>query len=145
MTHHFLLEPGQWLGEGEITFSTSPDQIRFYTRWEIEKGEHQGLDLIQQVELQDVEDHVHNRYSLFAIQEQSFEIALENEHIGTVMGKGVIDQEKLAWEFREQKGFEGFEIYQLTGEDTYSFHAEYLSGEHFRTLIDGRIWRKTEN
>ena len=37
MTQPFLFEPGLWIGEGHVQFSSSPEQVKFYTRWKIPK------------------------------------------------------------------------------------------------------------
>ena len=140
--HKFLFEPGRWIGEGRITFSASPDQVHFYTKWIIEK-EHDGfLKVSQEVQLQGIEEEVHNYFHVNNIAEKTFGILLENEMVGKVQGKGLIEEDKLAWEFKSSEGFEGFEIYELEENGDYMLHAEYLSGDQFRTIIDGRIWFK---
>ena len=67
---------------------------------------------------------------------------LENELLGTVKGTGVIDENTIAWEFHGTGGLEGFEVYELQDNGDYMMHAEYSSPDQFRTIIDGRIWKK---
>jgi hypothetical protein len=67
---------------------------------------------------------------------------LENELLGKVKGAGVIDEKTIAWEFHGTGGLEGFEVYELQDNGDYMMHAEYSSPDQFRTIIDGRIWKK---
>ena len=76
------------------------------------------------------------------VDSTSFEIWIENDQMVRVGGKGVIDPKKIAWEFRGKDNFEGFEVYELVDNGDYQMHAEYASGDQFRTIINGRIWKK---
>lgn len=140
--HKFLFQPSYWIGEGRITFSASPDQLHFYTKWMIEKVEDNPLKLSQEVQLQGIEETVKNNFFVTDITEKTFKVHLENDMVGQVIGKGLIEDDKIAWEFKNQDGFEGFEVYELEENGDYMMHAEYLSGDQFRTIIDGRIWEK---
>lgn len=146
--HTFLFSPGKWLGEGKITFSGSPDLLKFYTRWDIAPAEPEGelheIVCLQIVEMQGAtEEHIKNRFTFSQVDSVSFVLELENELIGVVQGKGLMDEKKIAWEFRGHSTFEGFEVYELQENGDYLFHAEYVSPDQFRSLIDGRIWKKT--
>lgn len=147
MTHHqFIFQPGIWLGEGKITFSIASDASRFFTKWTIEKAtEHHKILAQQTVEMPENDRPMHNLFAFKNITENSFIIELENELIGSISGKGVIDGKTIAWEIREKEGFEGFEVYELQNEQEYILHAEYASSPHIRTIIDGRLWKKTES
>jgi hypothetical protein len=54
----------------------------------------------------------------------------------------VIDAKTIAWEFRNNEEFQGFEVYELQENGDYMLHAEYSTSEDFRTIIDGRVWQK---
>jgi hypothetical protein len=139
--HEFILSPGVWIGEGKITFSASPEYIKFYTKWEI-KQEGSILNCIQIVEMQGIDEHVINFLQFSDVTPHSFLVQLENEMMGKVTGTGVIDTTTLAWEFRGQSDFEGFEIYERQENGDYMLHAEYASPDQFRTIVDGLIWKK---
>jgi len=142
-THKFLLTPGTWIGEGKVTFSASPEEVRFFTKWEIKASDGSDICCTQQVEMHGVDEKVTNHFKLSLIDNTGFTIVLHNEMIDKVVGKGLIEEEKIAWEFREHENFEGFEVYKRQQDNTYSMHAEYASIDHFRTIIDGIIWPKT--
>ncbi len=143
MSHAFILQSGTWLGEGKITFNNSPDSISFYTKWTFNDPSDGTIIASQEVEMMGVPDKVQNQFLISDISDESFIIQLENEDVGMVIGKGVIDEKAVAWEFRESNGFEGYEVFTKSENDEYTFHAEYASTEQFRTIIDGRIWKKS--
>jgi hypothetical protein len=69
---------------------------------------------------------------------------LENQALGKITGKGLINEKVIAWEFRvEDIGFEGFELYEKQDDLTYLMRAEYATSDQFRTLIQGRVWQQT--
>ncbi|NGX57163.1 MAG: hypothetical protein K940chlam3_00046 [Chlamydiae bacterium] len=146
--HPFFLCPGEWLGEGKIGFSASDEELQFYTHWNIlDSGDVQlgqkNVRCTQEVEMQDAADEkMFNRFHFTEIGIQSFKILLENEQIGTVFGEGIIEKDKVAWEFRGHPHIEGFEVYTLGENGEYEFHAEYISPEGYRSIINGRIWKK---
>lgn len=142
--HQFIFTPGIWIGEGKITFSTSPESIHFYTKWMIDQDmEKHVCSCQQQVEMRGVDENVFNSLTFFDITSTSFMVGLENELIGKVLGKGVIDEKTIAWEYRQGTDFEGFEVYELQDNGDYMLHAEYSSPDQYRTIIDGRIWKKS--
>lgn len=147
--HLFILSPGIWLGEGKISFSASSEQIPFSTRWTIQEEEqHEGkvkISCLQEVEMRDGNEKLKNHITLSEVTQTNFVVELSNEMVGKVTGKGVIDAKTIAWELREKSGFEGFEVYELQDNGEYFFHAEYASTENFRTIIDGRVWKKTSD
>jgi hypothetical protein len=142
MTHAFILQPGLWIGEGKITFSSSPEFIKFYTRWQITQETPQELKAIQTVEMLGVSEHVVNHFNFQNFTFNRFSVYLENELIGKAVGTGLIEPKTIGWEFRGQLAFEGFEVYELQDNGDYFFHAEYASPEQFRTIIEGLIWKK---
>lgn len=142
--HDFIFNPGRWVGEGRISFSSSRDHLRFYTSWWIEKEEKSDvMRCQQQVEMQGAENVVCNQFLIEKISADKFKIQLENEMLGYVEGSGVIDSQTIAWEFRNNGNTEGFEVYELQENGDYMLHAEYSSPDQFRTIIDGRIWKKS--
>jgi hypothetical protein len=146
MPHLFLFSPGLWLGEGKVSFSTSPEKLHFYTRWQILPTVNDAISCQQTVEMQDELGSIQNSFVLSQIQATSFTIELSNHIIGTVTGHGIIDTQTIAWEFHQQnahqEAFEGFEVYELLSNNDYMLHAEYASSEQLRTIIDGRLWLK---
>lgn len=140
--HKFIFEPGQWIGEGKITFSISPEHLRFYTRWLIEKSEDGTIRCQQEVEMEGREENVFNHFVLSQMTEGSFVMELTSSLMGTVKGKGVYGPKTIAWEFRGYPDFEGFEVYELQDNGDYMLHAEYMTTEQFKTIVDGRIWKK---
>jgi len=140
--HEFLFSPGRWIGGGKITFSTSSDLVRFYTSWMIEGIEDSTIRCQQRVEMQALEELINNKFLIYDIHEGKFQMNLENDLIRNACGSGVVDEKTIAWEFRATGGIEGFEVYELQNNGDYLMHAEYSSTKQFRTIIDGRIWRK---
>lgn len=142
--HDFLLTPGLWLGEGKISFSASPEFIKFYTKWDIKEEAPGIMGATQIVEMQGLEEQqVINVFTIKEILPESFQLTLENEIVGMVEGKGVRDRHTIAWEFRNHTTFEGFEVYEKQENGDYFLHAEYGAPDQFRTIIEGLIWLKT--
>lgn len=141
--HSFILEPGEWVGEGTVTFSASDQELYFITQWGIDAGEEDMIECSQQVRMEGEDETVLNNFEIYDVTPKSFKITLENDLLGKVSGTGIIDENKIAWEFRGQIGFQGYEVYELEGEGLYKFHAEYASPDQMRTIIDGHI-RKTD-
>lgn len=142
--HDFMFKPGLWVGEGKVTFSVSPERLRFYTKWNVSNGENNRMLCHQQVEMEGGESNVYNDFTISNVQLTSFSIELSNELLGIVKGKGLIDAKKIAWEFRGHPEFEGFEVYELQDNGDYNLHAEYSSIDQLRTIIEGRIWKKSK-
>jgi hypothetical protein len=140
--HAFIFEQGLWIGEGKITFSVSPEHIHFYTRWTVEKVADHLIRSLQEVEMHGSDEKVKNEITFSEMTPHSFLIQLENHLIGSVKGKGIIDEKTIAWEVKGEQGFEGFEVYELQENGDYMMHAEYVSTDQFRTIVDGRIWKK---
>lgn len=140
--HEFLFSPGRWVGGGKITFSTSSQLIRFYTSWVVTRASDNSIICVQRVEMQPLDEVVNNNFHVFDLQGTHFKINLESEFVSAPAGTGLIDEKTIAWEFRGQDGLEGFEVYELQENGDYMFHAEYSSIDQFRTIVDGRIWKK---
>jgi hypothetical protein len=139
----FIFTPGVWIGEGKISFSSSPEFIKFYTRWQVVEEKPKQMKAVQTVEMQGVDDHVVNYFTFHHITESNFSVELQNNMIGKVTGTGIIEPATLAWEFKDQLAFEGFEVYELQENGDYFLHAEYASPDQFRTIVEGLIWKKS--
>lgn len=149
MIHPFIFTPAIWLGEGKIQFSGSTDVIKFYTRWIVSNADPDSIlheiTAVQTIEMQGESDEViQNHFTISQSDESTFILELENDLIGVVQGTGVTDPKKIAWEFRGNSSLEGFEVYELQEAGDYLFHAEYISSDQFRSIIDGHIWKKIE-
>lgn len=143
--HQFIFEPGEWIGEGRIAFSASSETIRFFTKWVINNAEPSGIVCTQEVEMQGNEPNAKSTFRFSQVKPTQFSVELESEILGKVKGTGIIDPKTIAWEFHSvgDNGLEGFEVYELQDNGDYMLHAEYASPDQFRTLIDGRIWKKS--
>ena len=110
------------------------EELPFYTRWKVPEGEKGRIESMQ------------NQFIFYNITRRNFAIELENQSLGKVVGKGMINETLIGWEFRlEHLGFEGFEFYEKSeAPDTYLMHAEYATNDDFRTVIHGKIWRSHE-
>jgi len=140
--HTFIFQKGLWIGEGTVSFSVSADQIKFVTKWEVEAPKDNVIRCVQTVQMHGIDELVTNTFDISLINPESFQIMLTNDSLETVIGKGIIEPDKIAWEFRQLDSFEGFEIYERNKDDEYTMHAEYASPDQFRTIIHGRVWKK---
>ncbi len=136
---HFLFTPGQWLGTGEVHFTMSTEVLQFRTKWVVTQEEDDLFNATQVVEVVGG-DRIANLFEISKEGPGSFEIILENELLGTFIGNGIIEDERVAWEFRDKGTFEGYEVYNRVSDTEYTMHAEYLSSDQLRTEIRGRIW-----
>ena len=141
--HDFILHPGRWVGEGTVSFSASPDQLFFVTTWNVKPADEEGIQCEQEVKMEGAEEASINHFLIGNLTKTAFDISLENEAMGQVEGAGVIDERTIAWEFQGKVAVQGYEVYERHKDGEYSFHAEYSSPDHLRTIIDGRI-RKQE-
>lgn len=141
--HEFIFHPGSWVGEGKVSFNSTSETLHFYTKWTVEKADSFGIGANQIVEIQGSEPSMKNHFVLTEVTPAKFAIHLENDILGKVTGSGVLDGKTIAWEFHGQGSLEGFEVYELQDNGDYMLHAEYTSKDQFRTVIDGRIWKKS--
>lgn len=137
MQPHFLFTPGEWLGEGEVSFSFSPDKLTFKVRWVIFDESNGSFCSVQTVQIDSQEPMV-NIFKCTPTEDGRFDIILENADLGSFQGGGIIHEKSLAWEFRHPGALEGYEIYERVSDTEYSLHAEYC-GEDVRTIISGHI------
>lgn len=143
--HLFLFKPQVWIGEGTVSFPSSQDTTRFFTRWRVLDDSPEKIHCTQEVELHGIRQTNINKFEITDIIPGHFKISLENETIGKVAGKGIFDDKIVAWEIREKAGLEGYEVYTLQPTGEYLFRAEYATGNHIHTIIQGKIWKKNEH
>lgn len=122
------------------------EELPFYTKWKISPQDDTGyIECIQEIQISGLSDIMINQFVFYDILQKDFCIELENQTLGKVVGKGMLNPNRLAWEFRlGHLGFEGFEFYEATEDGSYKMHAEYATVDDFRTEIHGKIWKKTE-
>lgn len=143
---HFLFEPGEWLGYGEVVVSASPEKLRFHVEWKIGAQEASGIKAAQHVDIVGNEPMT-NLFKIAFPEKGRFSIHLVNEAIGSFAGSGIVDSTCVAWEFRPSQdqgaegALEGYEVYERLSRDEYTFKAEYV-GSQERTTITGRLWRR---
>jgi hypothetical protein len=145
-SHLFIFTPGIWLGEGTISFSYSPNQLKFYTRWEVKpmKEANKSIRCYQRVEISGVPQATENVISVFEKENNTFIIHLENDSVGVMSGDGVVSETIIRWEFKERPEYNGFEMYSMNEtEERYLLNAEYNLEGKFRSIINGHIWRST--
>ncbi len=142
--NHFLFIPGEWAGEGIVSFSFSPDELVFRMTWTVYEGRENSYMCVQTVYIEEQEPMVNAFKISPKLQGDSlpvnFDILLENVALGSFLGKGVIQNQSLAWEFRYPGTLDGYEVYERIGEGEYLLRAEYC-GDDVRTMIQGRIHR----
>ena len=144
--HPFIFQPGVWIGKGKVSLSMmAENELTFCTKWNVgEIDDHGKLEALQEIEISGLADRMQNQFVFYDVTKKGFCIELENQALGTVLGQGLLQPEKISWEFRlRDLGFEGFELYEKGEEpDTYFVHAEYMATDDFRTTIHGKIWKK---
>lgn len=144
MEHPFIFKAGRWLGEGKITFSTGEDPLAFCTQWSVPTCDKEGrVHSLQEIQVAGLSEPMQNQFCIYDVTRSSFSIELENQSLGNIIGKGVINKTLIGWEFLlGDLGLEGFEFYERAKEpNTYWMHAEYELSDDMRTVIHGRIWQ----
>lgn len=143
MTHAFILQPGRWEGKGTITFTMAEDVLNFTMTWTVLPEDNGRIHFSQEIDIDTFAEKMHNHFYAEKVTPSSFEIILENNIAGKVLGKGVIDAKVVAWEFaRKDQEFEGFEVYELQGDGSYNMRAEFTAGDGLRTKVKGSIEKK---
>jgi hypothetical protein len=144
--HPFLLTPSAWLGQGRIQLNMVAEELSFVTKWNVSEPDPEGrIECIQEIQVKGLSDVMHNQFNIFDMNSGEFLIELENDALGKITGKGLINEKIIAWEFRiEEMGFEGFELYEKQDEQNYLMRAEYATADQFRTLIQGKVWKQME-
>lgn len=143
--HPFLLTPTDWVGEGKIQLSMVDEQLAFTTKWTSSKKDANGhIQCLQEMQIKGLSEGMQNQFSVFDITPGNFIIELENIALGKVVGKGLINDKLIAWEFRSQElGFEGFEFYERQANGDYLWLAEYATKDQLRTVIQGKMWKRS--
>ncbi|MBB64242.1 MAG: hypothetical protein CMO81_04190 [Waddliaceae bacterium] len=145
MVHTFLLEPGVWQGNGTLLFKGTPEKWPIFIRWEIHKGAPLLIDALLTIDISSLSTVHHYRYKIIPGEdEKKFQIRLQNEVIGNLEGKGIIDQKYIAWDFHDPKlPYEGLERYLLLENGGYRIASEFCSTDQTRLQITGEIHQKT--
>ena len=139
---HFIFQEDTWIGEGKIAFASSPETVRFFTRWQLVDKTDDGFIWLHEVELHGLDQTNRNIFTFSQVTDKSFHLTLANETMGQVSGKGVITPESIAWELRNVSDSEGYEVYERQANGEYIFRSEYVSLDPYRTVIEGKIWKK---
>jgi len=148
--HNFIFCPGTWLGLGKLELTGSPTKIRFYMKWSVLPIEENVIYCEQLIELEEGDEPILNRFQITITSPNSFDVKLENMTSGIVYGKGAIDGEVISWEYKEPvffedtTGFTGEEVYILQPNGEYMLRSEYKADGEFKTIIEGRIWKKED-
>lgn len=141
--HSFLFHPGIWLGQGSIEISFSAEILEYYTRWKVSEMLNGIIFCSQEIELRGFPEKKINHYVFSNISSRAFSVELENADLGKIGGKGIIDDNVIAWEFRDNEAAcEGFEIFQKEAEDRYSTRAEFGVDDQTGTVNKGSIWKQ---
>ena len=120
-------------------------KLPFHICWNVFELDGKGrIFCTQEIRVIGLSECMHSHFSLYNLRATNFAIRLESQSIGKIVGKGIINSTVIGWEFRKGGlGFEGFEMYQMSSnEETYLLHAEYTTGENFRTIIRGKMRKK---
>jgi hypothetical protein len=144
MQHQFLMTPSAWLGQGTIQLNMVAEELSFFTRWNVNHVNGEGkIESVQEIQVKGLSDVMRNEFFIYGLTAGEFSIDLENQALGKISGKGLVNDKVIAWEFRvEEIGFEGFEFYEKQDDKNYLMRAEYATTDQFRTLIQGRLWQK---
>jgi len=141
--HLFILRPSGWVGEGKIQLNMMEEELGYSTRWSItEKDSNGQIACLQEIQVKGISDVMQNQFLFFDLGSKNFSIELDNPSIGKILGKGVLTDQLIAWEFRlASKEFEGVEVYERQSDDSYLMYAEYATADQLRTIIRGKVWQ----
>lgn len=141
VSHTFLFKPGKWEGVGTITLSLSPTVLQFKTQWHFNPEQDGQIHAVHFVSIEGTDEPLKNTLRFFDFKKDSFQVELQNEIIGLALGKGIIDDNTLGWEFRNVSVMDGFELFHKgeTEADGYRVHAEYVSPDKCHSTIDAQL------
>jgi len=139
----FIFTQGIWLGEGTIALTSSPELIKFYTKWEIEPLINDLIKATQIIQMQGVKESTRNTLTFMNITQETFDVIIENQYFEQVIGKGLRTEHTLSWNFNQNSTFEGFESYKKLKNNELFLQAKYGCDQH-RTLIEGILWQKSQ-
>jgi len=121
------------------------DVLNFSMNWTVLPVEDEKIYFNQIIDIDSFAEKMRNSFCVSAITASDFEIELENNIVGKVVGKGVLSPKVIAWEFRRKdQEFEGYEIYELQENGSYQLRAEFTAGDGLRTHVQGYIERATQ-
>jgi hypothetical protein len=145
--HNFILTPTVWLGEGKIQLNMVEEELPFYTKWTVMPKDDGGhIECVQHIQVKGLSEMMHNQLVFSEFGSGNFSIELDNPSIGKVVGKGLITDQLIAWEYRVPEiGFEGFESYEKQPDGSYTMHAEYSTADQLRTVIKGKVWQESSS
>lgn len=139
--HQFIFSPGLWSGEGRIVLNMVEEHLFFNTKWSILNPDFSGkIQCTQEIQIQGLPEHMKNELSFYDFKGRSFVVSMENQNVGCIQGVGICDDKMIAWEFRNNENFEGYETYILEDDGSYTMKGEYITTDQFRTQIEARIW-----
>lgn len=143
--HLFIFSPGCWIGEGNIQLNALEEKLIFFMRWKSVVVDHDLMEFeaTQEVQIAGHTDVMYNHFLFSNFDKGHFDVVLENQAWGEVIGEGMVDDQFIGWEFRRNTlGFEGYEFYELQEDSTYITKAEFVTQEDLRTQIEGKIWKQ---
>ncbi|MBA3957277.1 MAG: hypothetical protein H0X51_02620 [Parachlamydiaceae bacterium] len=149
--HHFLFTSGEWLGVGKLTFLMSPTAIRIYMKWIVSPMVDNVILCDQHIQAEGADIEIVNHLKITVTSTTTFDITLKSETTGEVQGKGVIENHCIKWAFEKMaldaitEGFKGEEVYRLQENGEYYLHGQYVTGQDYGTVVDGRLWEKATN
>lgn len=139
--HAFIFSPGLWLGEGKIILNMVEEELFFGTKWSVQNTDFAGkVNCAQEIQIQGLPEQMRNELAFHDFQAKTFQVDMENQNVGRIVGTGVFDEKMIAWEFRNNTSFEGYETYLLQEDGSYLMKGEYVTNDQFRTQIEARIW-----
>jgi hypothetical protein len=143
--HAFIFSPGTWIGEGKIVLNMVEEELFFGTKWAVQEGDSIGkVASSQTIQVQGLSEYMRNELIFYDFQNKSFAVDMENQNVGRIVGSGVVDEKMIAWEFRNNENFEGYETYILQEDGSYLMKGEYITTDQFRTQIEARIWLQSK-
>jgi len=139
--HMFIFSPGTWMGEGKIVLNMVEEELFFGTHWAVQNTDFSGkVNCAQEIRIQGLPENMRNDLTFYDFQAKTFSVDMENQNVGHIIGSGVFDEKMIAWEFRNNENFEGYETYVLQEDGSYTMKGEYITSDQFRTQIEARIW-----
>lgn len=139
--HTFPFRPGKWLGEGVIKLNLIKEPMKFYSRWTITDGDKDRYHCVQEIEVEGLADRMHNEFDFDFSKHDDIQVELENTSIGKVKATGILDPKMIAWEYSNDPGeFGGYEVYEKEDEKTYNFRSHFITADHLRSFIQGKMW-----
>jgi len=142
LQHTFILEPGSWVGEGKIILSMIEEIFSFRIQWTVPERDASGkVQCIQEIQIQGLSENLRNELTFRDFNPKQFVVDMENQNIGCVAGNGVVDEQIIAWEFRNRDtNFEGYETYARQEDGSYAMKGEYVTADQLRSQIEAHIW-----